>query len=424
MRIIRNNLELQKFIKKLRRRSFSEPQIEEKVKLILHEVAKKGDKALIKYNKLFDKHTLPIKISLEEIAKNARKLPKNVLDSLKFARDRIRKFHERQFEKSWQYEEEDIIVGQIIMPIERVGAYIPGGKVSYPSTVLMNIIPAQIAGVREIAVCVPTPHGDLNPAVCAVLNLLEIKEVYRVGGAQAIGALAYGTETIKKVDKIVGPGNIYVATAKKLVFGEVDIDMIAGPSEILIIADSSSNPEFVASDMLSQAEHDEMACSIVVTTSEKLAECVKKEVSKQLKNLSKESIAKKSLKNFGAIIMVKSLKDACAVANIIAPEHLEIMTEYPEKLLPLIKNAGAIFLGQWSPETIGDYIAGPNHTLPTSGTARFFSPLGVYDFIKRSSLIKTGKKGFKNLAKYVEVLATLEGLQAHANTVRIRKSST
>lgn len=422
MRIIKNNLKLQKFIKKLRKRSFSQPEIETQVKKILNEVAKKGDKALIKYNKIFDKHTLPIKISPEEITKIAKKLPENVLESLKFARDRIKNFHKRQLEKSWQYEEEDIILGQIIMPVERVGAYIPGGKASYPSTVLMNIIPAQVAGVREIAVCIPTPRGELNPAVCAVLKLLEIEEVYRVGGAQAIGALAYGTETIKKVDKIVGPGNIYVAIAKKLVFGEVDIDMIAGPSEILIIADSSSKPEFVASDMLSQAEHDEMACSIVVTTSEKLAHSVKKEVSKQLENLPKASIAKKSLKNFGAIIIVKSLKDACALANTIAPEHLEIMTENPEKLLPLIKNAGAIFLGQWSPESVGDYLAGPNHTLPTSGTARFFSPLGVYDFIKRSSLIKIGKKGFENLAEYVEVLATIEGLQAHANTIRIRKS--
>lgn len=422
MQIIRNNLELQKFIKKLRRRSSSDPEIEAHVKKILKEVVKKGDRALIKYNEIFDKHTLPIKISLEEITENAKKLSENILDSLKFARDRIRKFHERQLEKSWQYEEENIIVGQIIRAIERVGVYIPGGKASYPSTALMNIIPAQVAGVREIAVCVPTPYGELNSAVCAVLKLLEIKEVYRVGGAQAIGALAYGTETIKKVDKIVGPGNIYVATAKKLVFGEVDIDMIAGPSEILIIADSSSNPEFVASDMLSQAEHDEMACSVVVTTSKKLADSVKKEVAKQLKDLPKATIAKKSLKNFGAIIIVKSLKDACAVANTIAPEHLEIMTDNPEKLLPFIKNAGAIFLGQWSPEPVGDYVAGPNHTLPTSGTARFFSPLGVYDFIKRSSLIKTGREGFKKLAEYVEVLATLEGLQAHANTIRIRKS--
>lgn len=420
MQIIKEKKIFESFIKKLQKRTFFEPHIESKVKKILDEVRKRGDKALIKYTKLFDKHNLPTKIEIEEIEKNAKNVSKNVLEVLNFAADRIRRFHEKQIEKSWQYQEGDITLGQIIRPLERVGAYVPGGKAAYPSTVLMNIIPAQVAGVREIVVCVPTPNGELNPVVCATLSILGIEEAYRVGGAQAIAAMAYGTETIKKVDKIVGPGNIYVATAKKLVFGTVDIDMIAGPSEILIIADDSANPAYVASDMLSQAEHDEMACSVLVTTSEKLANSVKKEITKQLKKLPKASIAKESLKNFGAIIVVKSLQEACDVANTIAPEHLEVMTENPETLLPLIKNAGAIFLGQWTPEPIGDYVAGPNHTLPTSGTARFFSPLGVYDFIKRSSLIKVDKKGFERLAPYVEVLATLEGLQAHANTVKIR----
>jgi len=415
--------EIEKFIKKLRQRSVSDPKIEESVKKILNEVALNGDKALIKYTKIFDKHTLPIKIKPEEIQTFAKKTSKKVVNTLKFAAKRIKKFHEKQLEKSWKYKEGDIVLGQIIRPLHRIGAYVPGGKASYPSTVLMNIIPAQVAGVREIAVCVPTPQGEINPTVCAALELLNIKEVYRIGGAQAIGALAYGTETIKKVDKIVGPGNIYVATAKKLVFGEVDIDMIAGPSEIMIVADSSANPAFIASDMLSQAEHDEMASSILVTTSEKLAYEVKKEISKQLKTLPKAEIAKKSLKNFGAIVLVKSLEEATEVVNKIAPEHLEIMTEKPEELLPLIENAGAIFLGPWSTEPIGDYVAGPNHTLPTGGTARFFSPLGVYDFIKRSSLIKIGKKGFEEISPYVEMLATLEGLQAHANTVKIRKAT-
>ncbi|GAQ94352.1 histidinol dehydrogenase [Thermodesulfovibrio aggregans] len=423
MLTIKDKTELQRFIKKLRKRSTSEPEIETNVKKILSEVKKRGDKALIKYTKLFDKHTLPLKIEPDEIKEKTKEVSKEIIDALRFAAERIRRFHERQLEKSWQYEEEDITLGQLIRPIERVGAYVPGGKASYPSTVLMNIIPAQVAGVREIAVSVPTPHGELNSTVCAALHLLGIKEVYRVGGAQAVAAMAYGTETIKKVDKIVGPGNIYVATAKKLVFGEVDIDMIAGPSEILIIADSSANPAFVAADMLSQAEHDEMACSILVTTSEKVALEVKKEIARQIKSLPKSEIAKKSLKNFGAIIVVKSLNEACDVANEIAPEHLEVMTEKPDNLLPLLKNAGAIFLGQWTPEPIGDYVAGPNHTLPTSGTARFFSPLGVYDFLKRSSLIKVGKEGFNRLASYVDVLATLEGLQAHANTVKIRKTT-
>jgi histidinol dehydrogenase len=403
--------------------STSEPVIEENVKKILNEVRKAGDKALIKYTKLFDRHSLPLKIDTEEIKEKAKEVSKEVLDALKFAAQRIRKFHKRQLESSWQYKEGDITLGQIIRPLHRIGAYVPGGKASYPSTVLMNIIPAQVAGVTEIAVCVPTPQGEINPTVCAALELLDIKEVYRIGGAQAIGALAYGTETIKKVDKIVGPGNIYVATAKKLVFGEVDIDMIAGPSEIMIVADISANPAFIASDMLSQAEHDEMASSILVTTSEKLADEVKKEISKQLKTLPKAEIAKKSLKNFGAILLVKSLEEATEVVNEIAPEHLEIMTEHPDELLPMIKNAGAIFLGQWNTEPIGDYVAGPNHTLPTGGTARFFSPLGVYDFIKRSSIIKIGKNGFKKFAPYVEILATLEGLQAHANTVKIRKTT-
>lgn len=423
MLIIKDKTELQRFIKRLRKRSTSEPVIEENVKKILNEVRKAGDKALIKYTKLFDRHSLTFKIEPEEIKEKAKEVSKEVLDALKFAAQRIRKFHERQLESSWQYKEGDIILGQIIRPLHRIGAYVPGGKASYPSTVLMNIIPAQVAGVAEIAVCVPTPQGEINPTVCAALELLDIKEVYRIGGAQAIGALAYGTETIKKVDKIVGPGNIYVATAKKLVFGEVDIDMIAGPSEIMIVADSSANPAFIASDMLSQAEHDEMASSILVTTSEKLADEVKKEISKQLKTLPKAEIAKKSLKNFGAILLVKSLKEATEVVNEIAPEHLEIMTENPDELLPMLKNAGAIFLGQWSTEPIGDYVAGPNHTLPTSGTARFFSPLGVYDFLKRSSLIKVGKEGFSRLSSYVDVLATLEGLQAHANTVKIRKTT-
>jgi histidinol dehydrogenase len=423
MLIIKDKTELQRFIKRLRKSSTSEPVIEENVKKILNEVRKAGDKALIKYTKLFDRHSLPLKIDTEEIKEKAKEVSKEVLDALKFAAQRIRKFHKRQLESSWQYKEGDITLGQIIRPLHRIGAYVPGGKASYPSTVLMNIIPAQVAGVTEIAVCVPTPQGEINPTVCAALELLDIKEVYRIGGAQAIGALAYGTETIKKVDKIVGPGNIYVATAKKLVFGEVDIDMIAGPSEIMIVADISANPAFIASDMLSQAEHDEMASSILVTTSEKLAFEVKKEISKQLKTLPKAEIAKKSLKNFGAILLVKSLEEATEVVNEIAPEHLEIMTEHPDELLPMIKNAGAIFLGQWNTEPIGDYVAGPNHTLPTGGTARFFSPLGVYDFIKRSSIIKIGKNGFKKFAPYVEILATLEGLQAHANTVKIRKTT-
>jgi histidinol dehydrogenase len=287
---------------------------------------------------------------------------------------------------------------------------------------LMNVIPAQVADVKEIALCVPTPKGEINPYVMAAIDLLGIKEVYRVGGSQAIGAMAYGTASIKKVDKIVGPGNIYVATAKKMVFGEVDIDMIAGPSEILIIADNSANPTFIAADLLSQAEHDELASSILITNSRKLADKVGKELDRQLSGLTRKKIARKSINNYGAIIITKDLKDAVALSNQIAPEHLEIMTAKPIQFLPMIENAGAIFLGEWTPEALGDYSAGPNHTLPTGGTAKFSSPLGVYDFIKRSSLLSFRKDGFMELAKTVKTIAMAEGLEAHGETITVREN--
>jgi histidinol dehydrogenase len=285
----------------------------------------------------------------------------------------------------------------------------------------MNVIPAQVAGVKEIAVCVPTPGGEINPYVMAAIQLLGIREVYRVGGAQAIGAMAYGTGNIRKVDKIVGPGNIFVALAKKMVFGEVDIDMIAGPSEILIIADDTANPVFIAADMLSQAEHDELASSILITPSDIVIENVTQELRSQLKTLKRHEIAKKSLGKYGAIIRTKSVDAATAIANAIAPEHLEIMTEAPEEVVAKVKNAGAAFLGPWTPEPLGDYSAGPNHTLPTGGTARFSSPLGVYDFIKRTSLLQFNPNGFVQLADAVESLADAEGLEAHAKTIRVRR---
>jgi len=300
---------------------------------------------------------------------------------------------------------------------------VPGGKAAYPSTVLMNVIPAQVAGVTEIALCVPTPDGRVNPYVAAAIKLLGVKEVYRIGGAQAVAALAYGTATINKVDKIVGPGNIYVAVAKKIVFGEVGIDMIAGPSEILIIADRTADPSFIASDLLSQAEHDEMASSILVTDSLILAEAVKRDLAVQIKKLKREKIARTSLNKYGAIIITGNIDRAADIANRIAPEHLEIMTRTPSKIVPMIRNAGAVFLGRWTPEPMGDYAAGPNHTLPTGGTARFSSPLGVYDFIKRTSLLDFSRAGFVGLADTVETFADVEGLEAHGYTVRIRRSS-
>lgn len=423
MRIIREG-QVQAFIKILRQRtslSLKEDNIQNVVRKIIADVRKEGDKAVKRYTEKFDAIKLNrLSITKKEIESSAKNAGREFLKALKESAKRIKTFHELQKEESWYFSEKGIMLGQIISPIERVGVYIPGGKASYPSTVLMNVIPAQIAGVKEIALCVPTPDGRINPWVAAAIQLLGIREVYRIGGAQAIAALAYGTETIKRVDKIVGPGNIYVAVAKKMVFGDVGIDMIAGPSEILIIADETASPSFIAADLLSQAEHDEMASSVLITDSESLSEKVRKELTSQLKNLRRKDIIKKSLDKYGAIIITKNLNNAIDIANEIAPEHLEIITKTPASLLRRIKNAGAIFIGKWTPETLGDYTAGPNHTLPTSGTARFSSPLGVYDFIKRRSLLSSKKEGFAGLAKTVETLADVEGLEAHGNTVRVR----
>jgi histidinol dehydrogenase len=422
MKIINNDKQLKAFLKILGKRSAGvSPEIENTVRSILADVRKNGDKAVIKYSQRFDKHSLPIRLKPAEIAKYARKADRKLLRALEVSAGRIYDFHKRQNEETWAYKKDGIILGQIIRPLERVGMYVPGGKAAYPSTAMMNIIPAQVAGVREITVCVPTPYGEINPYVMAVLRMLGISEVYRAGGAQAIGAMAYGTETIRKVDKIAGPGNIFVALAKKMVFGEVDIDMIAGPSEILIIADETADPVFVAADMLSQAEHDEHASSIVITTSKTLARAVADEVKQQLDRLVRKEIMQKALIKYGAIIKTKDMNEAVRISNEIAPEHLEIMTKSPEQVLTNIKNAGAVFLGQWTPEPLGDYSAGPNHTLPTGGTARFSSPLGVYDFIKRTSLLQFDQKGFMFLADMVESLAESEGLEAHAKTIRERK---
>lgn len=449
MKILDNDRQIQLFLKLLRKRStgIGAEDIENTVRSILNHVRKHGDKAVIRYTKKFD--SLDIKrlaIKPEEILRFANRAKKEVIKALAISAKRIKRFHELQKEESWLAMDPEFrkfsigkycdlfggslgelcspsaFLGQVIRPLERVGVYIPGGKASYPSTVLMNVIPAQVTGVKEIALCVPTPRGEINPYVMAAIKLLGIREVYRIGGSQAIGAMAYGTETIKKVDKIVGPGNIYVSTAKRMVFGEVDIDMIAGPSEILIIADDSANPQFIAADLLGQAEHDELASPVLITNSKKLADAVNRELEKQLSVLKRKETATKSIDNYGAIIITKNIKDAVELSNSIAPEHLEIMTEKPMDLLPMIKNAGAIFLGQWTPETLGDYSAGPNHTLPTGGTARFSSPLGVYDFVKRSSLLRFSKDGFMKLAKTVRTIAAVEGLEAHERTIRVREN--
>lgn len=423
MKVITSDKEIGSFIGLLRlRASGVSPVIVKTVRGILDEVRRKGDRAVVDFTKIFDGYTpKTLRIPPQDIKRYARLADKDVLRALKISIKRIREFHRRQIETSWSFKENGITLGQIIRPIERVGVYVPGGKASYPSSVIMNVIPAQVAGVPEIALTYPS-GTEPNPYVMAVIELLQVKEVYSIGGAQAIGALAYGTESIRRVDKIVGPGNIYVAIAKKMVFGDVDIDMIAGPSEILIIADSFSNPAFIAGDLLSQAEHDELASSILITDSAGLGDVVKRELQKQIKTLNRKAIASQSLKRYGAIIIVKDIKKAVEISNLIAPEHLEIMVKNPKRLLPMIKNAGAIFLGSWSPEPLGDYSAGPNHTLPTGGTSRFFSPLGVYDFIKRTSLLSFSKQGFMRLAKTVETIADIEGLQAHGRAIRLRRS--
>lgn len=425
MRILKSDKEIAAFLNVLKNRACGGNQdIEQQVKEILHNVRRHGNRAVLKYTRTFDSlKTNRLAIKPAEIAMQSAKAEGKVVKALRLSAKRIRAFHEKQREQSWIFSEKDSILGQVIRPLDRVGVYIPGGRASYPSTVLMNVIPAQVAGVGEIALCVPTPGGEINPYVMAAIRLLGVKEVYRIGGAQAIGAMAYGTETIRKVDKVVGPGNIYVATAKRMVFGEVDIDMIAGPSEILVLADGSGNASFIAADLLGQAEHDEYASSILITPSRSLADAVKRELAGQLENLKRKEIAEKSLAAYGAVIVTKTLKDAAEISNAIAPEHLEIMTKNPGKVLQMIRNAGAIFLGEWTPEALGDYAAGPNHTLPTGGTAKFSSPLGVYDFVKRSSLLGFTKKGFGKLARTVKTIADAEGLEAHGNTIRIREGT-
>jgi histidinol dehydrogenase len=420
MKIIKTRRDKDAFLKRLARRGEGVSQeVTSNTEKIIRAVRNQGDRALLRFTKRFDGHE-KLRIRPAEIKKYAARAEKSAVKALLTSARRIRKFHERQKEKSWEINEKGVRLGQIIRPIERVGIYVPGGIASYPSTVLMNVIPAQVAGVKEIAVAVPAPDGEINPEVMAALKMLGVDEVYCMGGAQAVAALAYGTESIRKVDKITGPGNIYVSTAKKMVYGSVDIDMIAGPSEILIIADSLANPAFVAADLLSQAEHDELASAVLITDSAALADAVNKELGTQLRALNRKAIARKSLRSFGASVMVRDMKEAVGFANRIAPEHLEIMTRAPRKLLPEIRNAGAVFLGRWTPEALGDYSAGPNHTLPTGATARFSSALGVYDFIKRTSLVEFDRSGFMRIARTVLTLAETEGLQAHAESVRKR----
>ena len=396
------------------------------VRAILEDVARRGDEALLEYTGRFDGvryRAGDLRVPEAELEAAWRGLPEEDQRALGLAADRIRRFHQEQKGRSWFLEEEGVVLGQRITALEAVGLYAPGGKASYPSSVLMNALPAAVAGVERLVLASPTPRGAPNPHVLAAAWLAGVREVYRMGGAQAVAALAFGTETIPKVDKIVGPGNIYVATAKRLVYGTVDIDMVAGPSEILIVSDGSGDPTHLAADLLSQAEHDELATAVLVSTDEAFAGTVVRAVEEQLSLLSRQETARTSWEERGGVLVVPDLGAACRIANHFAPEHLELAVERPWDLLGSIRHAGAIFLGHHTPEALGDYAAGPNHVLPTAGTARFFSPLGVEDFTKRSSVVSFSREALRSLAPEVVHLARLEGLEAHARAVHIRVSS-
>ncbi|HEY5542951.1 MAG TPA: histidinol dehydrogenase [Candidatus Binatia bacterium] len=406
----------------LARRGTREGDVERRVAEIIAAVRKQGNRALLRFTRRFDGVQLTsakMEVKPAEIERALSQLPGNNLASLRLAAKRIAAFHGRQLQKSWYYRDPiGMRLGQRITPLERVGVYVPGGKASYPSTVLMNSIPAKVAGVKEIVMT--SPMGDNRAIILAAAHIAGVDRIFRVGGAQAIAALAFGTETIPKVDKIVGPGNIFVATAKRMVFGEVNIDSIAGPSEILLLADASADPFHVAADMLSQAEHDELAAALCVTTSATTAKKIQNAIETQLRSSKRHAITLKSLDTYGAIIVARSEKEMIDLANAIAPEHVELIVKQPQKLARQIRNAGAMFLGPYSAPPLGDYLAGPNHVLPTGGSARFFSPLGTYDFLKRTSVIQAEKRALRSLAPQLTELARLEGLDDHARSVEAR----
>jgi histidinol dehydrogenase len=393
------------------------------VREIINAVKSDKDEALLRYTNQFDRcdYSLDdIRDSEKAIQQAYTQVTTEEVAALKIAAENIRRYHQKQMQESWQYKEDGVTLGQMVRPLQTVGIYVPGGKASYPSSVLMNAIPAKVAGVERIVMCSPSPDGKISPHALVAADLAGVSEIYKVGGAQAVAAMAFGTPTIPKVDKIVGPGNIYVALAKRLVYGIVDIDMIAGPSEILIIADDSANPDYVASDLLAQAEHDEEALPVMITCSDAVAEKVQTAIEIQKNKLKRQEIIEVSLKNGCKLFVVESLQAAIDLANRIAPEHLELAVEEPARWMEKINNAGAVFLGHYTPEAIGDYLAGPNHVLPTSGTARFSSPLGVYDFIKKTSIISYTQEALKKNGPQAVILAEMEHLDAHANSVRIR----
>lgn len=395
------------------------------VHAILQDVKEKGDEAVFSYTEKFDHAVINesnIRVTQDEIDEAYEIVGDSLVTIIRKALKNIRSYHEKQRQYSWfDSQSNGTILGQKVTPLQRVGVYVPGGKAAYPSSVLMNILPAKVAGVEEIVMVTPPGRdGKVNPNTLVAAREAGADVIYKVGGAQAIGALAYGTKSIPKVDKIVGPGNIYVALAKKAVYGHVSIDAIAGPSEILVIADDSANPRYVAADLLSQAEHDELASAILVTTSETFAQAVSEQVDLFLKQLSRSEIIQKSLDNYGYILVSETLEDAIDIANEIASEHLEIQTRDPYQVMTKIRNAGAIFIGEYASEPLGDYFAGPNHVLPTNGTARFFSPLSVDDFIKKSSIIGYSKEALEKIHKDIEAFAEAEQLTAHANSIRVR----
>ncbi len=400
-------------------------EYEEQVAKILRDVRETGDEALSAYTKKFDgadvtKET--ILVTPQEIEEAYRQVPEELLGVIRAALRNIEEYHAKQKQYSWFDSKPDgSILGQKVTPLERVGVYVPGGKAAYPSSVLMNILPARVAGVEEILMVTPPGRdGKVTPTTLVAAHEAGATAIYKVGGAQAVGALAYGTQSIPKVDKIVGPGNIYVALAKKAVYGHVSIDAVAGPSEILVIADESANPRYVAADLLSQAEHDELASAILVTTSQTLAEQVSAETDRFLETLSRAEIIRRSLDHYGYILVVDTMEEAVEIANEIASEHLEIQTRDPYEVMTKIRNAGAIFLGAYASEPLGDYFAGPNHVLPTNGTARFFSPLSVDDFIKKSSIIAYSREALRHVHREIETFARAEGLTAHANSIHVR----
>lgn len=400
-------------------------EVEQVVLDIIADVRLRGDAAVLELTRRFDRLEAAslgeLEVTAEEIERAFERVEPRDVAALKLAVERVTRFHAKQKQQTWiSTEEPDIMLGQKVTPLERVGIYVPGGKASYPSSVIMNAVPAKVAGVGEIVMVAPTPGGEINPHVLVAASLSGVDRIFRIGGAQAVAALAYGTATIPRVDKITGPGNIYVATAKKLVFGQAGIDMIAGPSEILVISDGSGNPAHIAADLLSQAEHDELASSILITTDRSFGERVAAEVERQLGELSRETIARSSWERYGAVIVASTLDEVIEFSNRIAPEHLELAVSDPFAILPQITNAGAIFMGHWTPEAAGDYLAGPNHTLPTGGTARFFSPLSTDDFVKKSSIVYFSEGGLKRLGSEIVRIAGLEGLEAHGRSVSMR----